>query len=113
LWVLSSPLIPFGPLFPITQESYERCVAGVKAARQENIAICVKQFLAEDLEKSRKELPVLPSRAVREADCRFIWGTTPPDNCRPPPRNSNCVEELERCPKDSGKKVNSSMTKIS
>ncbi len=26
-------------LFPITQESYERCVAEVKAARQENIAL--------------------------------------------------------------------------
>jgi len=75
-------------LFPITQESYERCVAGVKAARQENIALCVKQYLAEDLEKSRKELTVLPSRAEREADCRFIWSTTPADDCRPPPRNS-------------------------
>jgi hypothetical protein len=57
-------------LFPITQESYERCVAGVKAARQENIALCVKQNSAAEA-------------------CRFMWGTTPADNCRPPPRNSN------------------------
>jgi hypothetical protein len=72
-------------LSPITQESYERCVAEVAAARRENIAICVKQYLAEDLEKSRTELPVLPSRSEREADCRFIWGKTPEDRCRRPP----------------------------
>jgi hypothetical protein len=56
-------------LFSITQESYELCVAKLKAARQENIALCVKQ------------------NSDAEA-CRVLLGTTPADNCRPPPRNS-------------------------
>ena len=37
---------------------------------QEQITACVRTRLAENLNRSRSELPVLPSRAEVEADCR-------------------------------------------
>lgn len=91
LWIflaIVGALVAFDALWtrlnPVTRQSYERCVAGVAAARRENIAICLKKYLDEDLEKSRAELPVLPSRAEREADCQFTWGTTPANSCKRP-----------------------------
>ena len=71
-------------LFPITRESYENCVKGVMEARQRNVVLCVKERMAEDLEKGRKELPVLPSRAEHEASCRYIWRDIPENSCKPP-----------------------------
>lgn len=85
---LHGPCCGVANVFPITQKGYENCVAAVMTDRQRNIALCVEQHLAEDLEKSRLELPVLPSRAEHEASCRYIWRDTPPNDCKPP-KNSN------------------------
>jgi hypothetical protein len=54
------------------------------ADRQRNVLLCVQQRLAEDFEKTRQELPVLPSRAQHEASCRYIWRDTPPNDCKAP-----------------------------
>jgi hypothetical protein len=70
--------------FPVTQASYEACVARVNEDRKKNVAICVRDYLQSDIEKSRIELPVLPSRREREADCQFIWRDTPPNDCKRP-----------------------------
>src|SRR5688500_14407636 len=35
-------------LFPITEESYRNCVAGVIEARRNNIALCVQQNMKSD-----------------------------------------------------------------
>lgn len=71
-------------LFPITQETYQNCVKGVMESRRRNVALCVQERLADDLTKSRKELPTLTSRAEHEASCVYIWRDTPANSCRPP-----------------------------
>lgn len=48
-------------------QNYEACVAKQDA---EYIARCMRESLSADLERSRKDLPVLPTQAERAADCR-------------------------------------------
>jgi hypothetical protein len=71
-------------LYPVTQESYEKCVADVLAKQRENVRICVQERLGDDLNKSRVELLVLPSAAEHQAACQFIWRNTPENRCRRP-----------------------------
>jgi hypothetical protein len=47
----------------VTWADYQACIADV-------VARCVSDGIQRDLKRSREELPVMPSRQERQADCR-------------------------------------------
>jgi hypothetical protein len=81
-WLIKLVIGPAPPQPPPL--SYEQCVA-------ERVAACVQESIDQDLDRSRRDLPVMPTRAEYWGQCRGLVV----DNLRKWPGNE-CDHEAER-----------------